>query len=85
MISLSHLYYKSKSTAEQSLNGQTIYSGGALLEFGEGVVSVYLPLFNSQAINEIYDSEGAGLLGKISFKLDLNKFNPWDIAEDYSF
>lgn len=78
-------YYTSKSTAEQSLNGQTIYSGGALLEFGEGVVSVYLPLFNSQAINEIYDSEGAGLLGKISFKLDLNKFNPWDIAEDYSF
>lgn len=78
-------YYTSKSTAEQTLTGKTIYSGGALLEFGEGVFSVYIPLFNSQSIGDIYDSEGIGLLGKISFKLDLIKFNPWDIAEDYSF
>ncbi len=78
-------YYTSKSTAEQSLTGQTIYSGGALLEFGEGVFSVYLPLFNSPSISDIYDTEGTGLLGKISFKLDLVRFNPWDIAEDYSF
>jgi hypothetical protein len=78
-------YYTSKSTAEQSLTGQTLYSGGALLEFGEGVFSVYLPLFNSQTISDIYNTEGIGLLGKISFKLDLVKYNPWDIAEDYSF
>ncbi|MGK0313799.1 MAG: hypothetical protein ACI86M_000008 [Saprospiraceae bacterium] len=78
-------YYTSKSTAEQPLTGQSIYSGGALLEFGKGVFSIYLPLFNSQAIRDIYDSEGTGLLGKISFKLDLVRFNPSDIAEDYSF
>ena len=78
-------YYTSKSTSLQPLTGQTLYSGGALLEFGEGVFSIYLPLFNSQAISDIYDTEGTSLLGKISFKLNLLRFNPWDIAEDYSF
>ncbi|MFT4535559.1 MAG: hypothetical protein ACJA1A_001506 [Saprospiraceae bacterium] len=78
-------YYTSKSTTEQSLTGQTLYSGGALLEFGDGFLSFYLPLFNSQTISDIYDSEGDGLLGKVSFKLDLVRFNPWDIVEDYSF
>ncbi len=78
-------YFTSKPTQAQPLRGQTLYSGGAMLEFGEGVFSIYVPLFNSQAINDIYDTEGIGLLGKISFKLDLIRFNPWDIAEDYSF
>jgi len=78
-------YYTSKETAEARMEGKSIFSGGVMLEFGEGLFSVYLPLLNSQALNDIYETEGVGLLGKVSFKLDLIRFNPWDIAEDYSF
>lgn len=78
-------YYTSKETAEAKLEGKSFYSGGVMLEFGEGLFSIYLPLVNSTAINDIYNTEGIGILGKVSFNLDLIKFNPWDIAEDYSF
>lgn len=78
-------YYRTKDTSEQALEGRKLISGGALLEYGEGLFSIYLPLFNSQEISQIYEAEGKGLLGKISFKIDLVRFNPWDIAEDYSF
>lgn len=78
-------YYKAKSAAEEELTGNSIYSGGVMLEYGEGLFSIYLPLFNSQAIADIYETEGTGLLGKVSFKLDLVRFNPWDILGDYKF
>ncbi len=78
-------YYTSKETAEAQLEGKSFYSGGMMLEYGSGLFSLYLPLFNSQVLNDIYDTEGIGLLGKLSFKLDLIRFNPWDIAEDFSF
>ena len=78
-------YYTSKETTEAKLEGKSFYSAGVMLEYGEGLFSVYLPLVNSQAINDIYNTEGIGILGKISFRIDLIRFNPWDIAEDYSF
>ena len=78
-------YYTSKETAEAQREGQSLFSGGVMLEYGEGIFSVYLPLFNNQALSDIYETEGIGFLGKVSFKLDLIRFNPWDIAEDYSF
>lgn len=78
-------YYTSKETAEAPMEGQSIYSGGVMLEYGEGLFSIYLPLINSQALSDIYETEGIGILGKVSFRIDLIRFNPWDIAEDYSF
>ena len=78
-------FYTSRETADAQLEGKSIYSGGVMLEYGGGLFSIYLPLLNSQALNDIYDTEGIGILGKVSFKLDLIRFNPWDIAEDYSF
>lgn len=78
-------YYTAKETAESPMEGRSFYSGGVMLEYGEGLFSIYLPLFNSQAISDIYDIEGVGILGRVSFQIDLIRFNPWDIAEDYSF
>ena len=78
-------YYSSKNIAPAQLEGKSFYSGGIMLEYGDGLLSFYLPLLNSQAINDIYNSEDIGLLGRVSFKLDLIRFNPWDIAEDFSF
>ncbi|MEM9547582.1 MAG: M1 family metallopeptidase [Bacteroidota bacterium] len=78
-------YFRSKETVESELEGTSIYSGGVMLEYGEGAFCVYLPLINSQAISDIYEIEGIGTLGRVSFKIDLIRFNPWDIAEDFSF
>lgn len=78
-------YYTGKETAEEELEGRSFYSGGVMLEFGEGLFSIYLPLINSQAISDIYETEGTNLLGRVSFRMDLVRFNPWDIAEDFSF
>ncbi|MDF1698813.1 MAG: M1 family metallopeptidase [Saprospiraceae bacterium] len=78
-------YYSSKDAVEAPLEGRSFYSGGVLLEYGQGLFSIYLPLVNSQAISEIYDTEGIGILGRISFNIDLIRFNPWDIAEDHTF
>ena len=78
-------YYNAKETEEARLEGRSFYSGGVMLEYGDGLFSFYLPLVNSSALSDIYDTEGIGILGRISFKMDLIRFNPWDIAEDYSF
>lgn len=78
-------YYRSKETIEAQLEGRSFYSGGVMLEYGEGLFSIYIPLVNSQAISDIYDTEGIGILGRVSFRMDLIRFNLWDIAEDFSF
>jgi len=78
-------YYTANETAEAPLEGQSFYSGGVMLEYGSGLFSIYLPLVNSQVLNDIYENEGIGILGRISFRIDLLRFNPWDIAEDFSF
>ncbi len=78
-------YYTTKMTSEQKLEGSSLYSGGVLFEYGEGILSIYLPLISSQEISDIYDTEGTGLLGRISFKMDLQRFNPWNRVDDYRF
>lgn len=78
-------YYRARDTAESPIEGRSFYSGGVMLEYGEGLFSIYLPIINSQALNDIYDTESIGILGRISFRLDLIRFNPWDIAEDFTF
>ena len=78
-------YYTNKLSEEDDLVGRSLLSGGLMLSFGEGVVNVYLPLVNSADINEIYDIEGINGLGRISFRIDLHRYNPWDILEDFLF
>lgn len=75
-------YAKTKSTFESPITGTTMYSGGVMLEFIEGLFSIYLPMVNSQVISDIYNIEGKGLLGKVSFRIDLHKFNPWQMLDE---
>jgi len=75
-------YYTSKGASIDPLTANTIYSGGIMLDYLDGLVSVHLPMFNSAAISEIYDTEGTGLLGKISFSIDLHRWNPWDKIDE---
>jgi len=76
-------YFTSKATQMNDLAGSTLYSGGVMLEYGDGLISFHLPLFNSAAISDIYETEGVSTFGRLSFKLDLQRFNPWDMAEDF--
>jgi len=78
-------HYREKMLGTDQNTGRTLYSGGLALNYGEGLFSIYIPLVQSAAIGDIYAAEGTNLLGRISFRLDLNRFNPWEIAEDYNF
>jgi len=78
-------YYTAKDTESEDLKGNTLLSGGLALNYGEGLFSIYLPLYNNDPINSIYESDGTNFLGKISFRIDINRFNPWEIIEDYNF
>lgn len=80
-------YYTAKDTGtnESRLVGNTLFSGGLALNYGEGLFSIYIPLYNNDPITNIYNSEEVNLLGKISFRFDINRFNPWEIVEDYNF
>ena len=56
-----------------------------MIEIGDGLFAFHLPLIVSQNISDIYESEGRNLLSKITFSMDLHRFNPWDLADDYNF
>ncbi len=70
-------YYTAKGASQDPLKGKIIYSGGVELSFLKENFRVYLPLFNSKNINDIYASEGYDLLKKISFSIDFEAFDPW--------
>ena len=67
------------------LKEKYFYSGGVMIEIGDGLFAFHLPLIVSQNISDIYESEGRNLLSKITFSMDLHRFNPWDLADDYNF
>ena len=78
-------YYTTKGASLDPLTASTIFSGGVMLEYFDGLIAFHLPLFTSDAISEIYETEGTSLLGKVSFKIDMIRFNPWDILEDRNY
>lgn len=60
------------------------YSGGVMLDIGDGILGVYLPFFNSDQIESNLDSRG-GFGKRISFSLDLNRLNPFEALRTISF
>lgn len=64
------------------------WQGGVAFELGKGVFGIYLPLVNSKILRGtdklpgIYDQSGRDKwYERISFTLDLNRLNPWKLAE----
>ena len=78
-------YYRTKSTLNDPLVGKTIYSGGLMLSYLDGSLEIYLPLFSSSSISNIYDELGENLFQRISFSIDLHRINPWDLIDDLNF
>ena len=60
------------------------YSGGVMLDIGDGIFGIYLPLFNSEQIETNFDSRGS-FAKRISFSLDLNRLNPFELIRTISF
>ena len=64
-----------KATSNDDFEQSILYSGGIMIDF-QKVVGIYLPLFSSDNISNIYAGEGTNVLQKISFSIDLDKLNP---------
>jgi len=74
-------YYTVSSNSD--LMGRTLFNCGLALNYGEGLFSVYLPIYSSSGISDNLVSRN--FLNKISFRIDINRFNPWELVEDYNF
>ena len=61
---------------------RTLYSGGLALEAFGGMLGFYLPLINHSSINDIYEQEDSGILGRITFSLNLHQYDPWKLLDD---
>ena len=76
-------YYTTKPTETDPLIGNTLVSGGIALNYFD-FLKIYLPLFNSAAINEIYEIDGISTLGRVSFSINLAKYNPFKLVDETS-
>ena len=78
-------YARTKSFNSEPLTGEILYSGGIMYEVMDGLFAVYLPLIASNNISEIYEIDNRNILSKITFSIDLNRYNPWDLADEFNF
>ncbi len=68
------------------------WQGGIALEFGKGILGVYIPIVNSKTLRGtdnlpgLYDQSGRDkFLERIAFTLDLGKLSPWKLVEGIQF
>ena len=78
-------YARTKSFSADPLVGEIFYSGGLMVEFGDGLLGIYLPFIASSNISDIYKTDDRNFLSRVTFSMDLHRFNPWDLADDYNF
>lgn len=69
---------------DDSFSDQLVYSGGLMLDFWDGMVGFYFPLFNSDNVNTLLKQRGS--YGKrISFSINLKEFHPEKIRSGVEF
>ena len=78
-------YARTKSFGDQELTGELFYSGGVMFEISDGLLGIYLPLIASNNISDNYVRNNRSFLSRITFSMDLHRFNPWDLVDDYNF
>ena len=69
----------------QEKKSKLFYSGGLSLNILDGVFKVFLPLINHEELTSIYDQEKRSFFSRVSFSIDLAKYNPWDIIDDFNY
>ncbi len=74
------------SPTRNAISDQFIWSGGLMLEYGNGILGIYFPLINSEAIRDTYRSNDGNQYGpRITFSLDLQRLHPWDLIDKVEF
>ncbi len=71
-----------KSLTSSPLETQLYFAGGVALELGE-YAGIYLPLFYSSQFDVPLGSKN--VLERISFKIDIQRLNPWRMSEGLEF
>ena len=71
-----------KSLTNDPLESQFYWAGGLAIELGE-YAGIYVPLFYSSEFDVPF--AGKNLISKVSFKIDLQKINPWRMSEGLEF
>jgi hypothetical protein len=74
----------SKSNRENATSDdQFFWSGGMMLDFFDGIVSINFPIVNSDNIKENYKFTGRDkFFERVTFKIDFQRLNPWKLSEE---
>ncbi len=68
--------------SDANFNDQLWWSGGLMLDF-QNVFSIHFPLVNSNNLKTLYDQRSGGDYGaRITWKLDLNRANPFELIQN---
>ncbi len=67
--------------SDDTFNDQFLWSGGLMLEFFNGRLGLYYPLFNSENMRNLYSERST----KLTFSIDINRLNPWKIIDEIEF
>jgi hypothetical protein len=67
--------YSAKATTNDAFKQEIAYSGGIMIDF-QGVLSLHLPLLNSENIRSTYIGESSNVMQRLSFNIDLEKLDP---------
>ncbi|MFK7807178.1 MAG: M1 family metallopeptidase [Saprospiraceae bacterium] len=61
------------------------WSGGVMLDF-DNLFSIHFPIFNSDNLKELYDQRSGGdYWARITWQLDLNRANPFEMIDNFGF
>lgn len=67
-----------------TVDDQVLWSGGVLLEWFDGNLAVYFPIANSSNMKNLYGERG-GYLSRITYTINLNAANPFELINNISF
>ena len=70
--------------SDDTFSDQLLWSGGVMLDFGNGAFGIYFPFVNSENIRSVYNQRSGNFASRISFNLDLHKLNPFTIINNIS-
>ncbi len=72
-------YYSTKAFGAQPLSNDFLYSAGLSLDFE--IIKIHFPLVQSKAITDIYKSEDLGILNRVTFSIDIPRFDYEETVE----
>jgi hypothetical protein len=67
-----------------TFSDQFLWSGGLMLEFFKGRIGLYFPLINSENMDIPY-ADKDNYWGRVTFNIDFQRLNPWEIVDGLEF